>query len=67
MSKAIIEFVARRGPTLDSEVRSLYMVKQPLKRGPALLVPRAVNGFDRQAHALLLREAKALEGFQDAV
>jgi hypothetical protein len=43
------------------------MVKQPLKRGPTLLVPRAVNGFDRQAHALLLREAKALEGFQDAV
>ncbi len=64
VSKAIIKFFAGRESTLDSEVRPLDMVEQPLKRGLPLVGLLAVNGLDGQAYTLILTQPQALKGFQ---
>ena len=67
MSKAIIEFVARREPPLDTEVRSLYVFQEPLKRGLALLSARAVNGFDGQTNTLLVGQLQGFKRLENAM
>ena len=67
MSKAIIEFFAGRESTLDSEVGSLYVFQEPLKRGLALFPIRAVDGFDGQANTLPLGQLQGFKRLENAM
>ena len=64
MSKAIIELIARREPAFDAEVRPLYVLEQPPKRGLALVHPLPVDGLDGQPDALVLGQFQGVKGFQ---